>query len=114
MRPLVTLMAFLALGAPPVMAEPEAIVLRFDPFELPDLDRLEYGRSTSHVEQVWSPVLKATLVAGEHSLVSLGGTVLQLEEETHGYRLLEVRAGEAVFEKGGMKIVLTAAPEEEP
>ncbi len=106
------LIALLALGTPLAMAKEEAIVLRFDPFERPDRDRVEYRGSTAAV--VWSPVLKATLVAREHSLVNLGGTVLQLEEETHGYRLLEVRVGEAVFEKGGMRIVLTVTPEEEP
>ncbi len=49
MRPRVMLIALLALGTPPAMAKEEAIVLRFDPFERPDRDRVEYRGSTAAV-----------------------------------------------------------------
>jgi hypothetical protein len=45
--------------------------------------------------------LRATLVAGRRSSVSLGGWILSLGEEISGYRLVSVREGEAVFSKDG-------------
>jgi hypothetical protein len=56
------------------------------------------------------PVLRATLVAGEASLADLGGVVLAVGEQTHGYRLVEVREFEAVFERGGENLVLGVQP----
>ena len=91
------------------------ISLRFDPFERPELWRSDgrdpgYGART---EPEWRPTLKATLVAGAASLANLGGIVLELGEEIHGYRLREVRPWEAVFEKGGVTLVLPVEAVEE-
>ena len=58
-------------------------------------------------------VVKATLVAGSQSMANLGGVILQIGEETHGYRLIEVREREAVFERGETSVVLTLEPEGE-
>ncbi len=55
------------------------------------------------------------MVAGERSLANLGGVVLKLGEDTHGYRLLEVREWMAVFSKDGERVVLAVLPlEPEP
>ena len=52
------------------------------------------------------PVLSATLDSGAESLANLGGVVLKIGEETHGYRLVEVRLWEAVFDRNGVSVVL--------
>ena len=92
-------------------------VLRFNPFTRPDLDGAQAsgGRSlASPAAPAWSPVLKATLLAGNDSLANLGGVVLKAGEETHGYRLQQVRAREAVFAKDDEVIVLSVDPREVP
>ena len=87
--------------------------LRFDPFERPDL------RGTARSADAppgagsvadWEPVLSATLVGAEQSYANLGGVVLKVGEQTHGYRLKEVRIWEAVFEKDGADVVLYVVP----
>ena len=66
------------------------------------------------MEPEWSPVLAATLVAGSESMVNLGGSILRLGEEAHGYRLVEVGHWEAVFEKGGERVTLSIDPRDGP
>lgn len=79
--------------------------LRFDPFARPAL--VESARGARPAEQdSWAPTLRATLMAGDRSLANLGGTVLGVGEESHGYRLVEVRPFEAVFERDGATVVL--------
>ncbi len=89
--------------------------LRFNPFEAPDLEaRAASGEDAKSLAPVaWAPVLKATLVAGNDSLGDLGGVILRLGEETHGYRLVEVRRWEAVFVRAGQQIVLSVDPRSE-
>jgi hypothetical protein len=55
----------------------------------------------------WNPVLFAVLVAGDDSLVNVGGTILRVGEEFDGYRLLRVREDTAVFTRNGQQVVLT-------
>lgn len=88
-------------------------ILRFDPFERPDLGdtaRRADASSTSDSVSAWEPVLTATLVDAEQSFASLGGVVLKVGEETRGYRLKEVRIWEAVFDKEGADVVLSVVP----
>ena len=88
--------------------------LRFDPFAVPQLERPSDAEAAPAArERGWAPILRATLVAGDDSLANLGGTLLALGEESHGYRLVEVRAWEAVFEYGGERKVLPVTSSEE-
>lgn len=109
-RHLLPAVALLALSGTGWAADEESLVLRFDPFERPDLDALAraadsyQGQSSS---DSWQPVLNATLDSGDESFASLGGVVLRIGEETHGYRLLEVRLWEAVFERNGANVTLS-------
>ena len=57
--------------------------------------------------------LRATIVAGRHSSVNLGGSILGLGEEIAGYRLVSVHEGEAVFEKGGESIRIVVGEDDE-
>ena len=84
--------------------------LRFDPFERPDLDTIVRAADPSEAfvpDDAWEPILTATLDSGAESFASLGGIVLKIGEETHGYRLREVRLWEAVFDRNGQSVVLT-------
>jgi len=87
--------------------------LRFDPFAQPDLTAVPgAGPASLARDGEWAPVLTATLVAGDRSLANLGGVLLEIGEESHGYRLLEVRPWEAVFEHGGEQKVLPVTQRE--
>lgn len=98
-----------AAGAEP--ARPQA--LRFDPFaEAPQPDAVGARSVTPDAAAAWRPLLRATLAAGPESLADLGGVVLSIGGETRGYRLLEVRPWEAVFEKDGANVVLPVQRQE--
>lgn len=98
--------ATLAAG-PLAAADDDAPRLRFDPFARPEPGAAGGGyRDGARPAVAWAPVLTATLVAGPESLANLGGVVLALGQETGGYRLVEVREFEAVFEHAGEPVVL--------
>jgi len=102
----------LASATAPAHAE-DAPRLRFDPFALPDSESLMRMQPNADarldVTSLWTPVLRATLVGegDDSSFANLGGIVLMVGESTEGYRLLEVREWEAVFERGGEFVTLT-------
>ena len=102
----------LMLAGPARGDEPEApVALRFDPFAQPDPERLAArSRNDAGTAATWSPVLRATLATEGAAQVDLGGEILAVGEESHGYRLIEVREGEAVFERAGTRLVLRVAP----
>jgi hypothetical protein len=87
----------------------ERLTPRFDPFDRPSLQARPGGEG-AEPQAPWSPWLKATLVAGKSSMANLGGVVLKLGEETHGFRLMEVREWEAVFTKDGERLTLAVVP----
>lgn len=103
---LVLLPAIAAADAPPA--------LRFDPFgSRPVPEARQRGAGNEVV--AFTPVLLSTIVRGNRSLVNLGGKILALEEETQGYRLLEVRAFDALFLKDGQEIrIEVVRPESDP
>ena len=105
----------MASAAASASAAPGDVELRWNPFVRPDLEPEDDGGGAGGVAASahWRPVLRATLVSGQRSLANLGGVVLGLGDEAHGYRLTEVRAWEAVFEKGGATVVLPVEREEE-
>ncbi len=108
------LFAGLAMGSGVWAANAEGrIRLRFDPFAQPGTQTGGPGSpGQAGSRRAWSPQLRATLVSDKRSLVNLGGTILELGEEAHGYRLLEVREDEAVFERSDSEIVLKLIGEE--
>jgi hypothetical protein len=87
-------------------ATPEVPLLRFDPFASSPLSPAAPDAQSPNPTG-WAPILRAVLVAGDKSMVNLGGVILGLEQEEGGYRLVEVREGEAVFLKAGARVVLT-------
>lgn len=84
--------------------------LRFDPFR----ERIVVGTAPRPAEarrpdREFQPLLLSTVVGGERPLVNLGGVILGIGEETHGYRLIEVKSFEATFEKEGETLRLEVA-----
>ena len=78
--------------------------LRHNPFDGPTLDA--HRRGSSSTGDAFRPILKATSHAGENSIANLGGIILRIGEEAHGYKLITVGEGEAEFERAGTRIVL--------
>lgn len=90
-------------------ASVSADALRYDPFVRP----AEKGASDSFAasDEAWRPILRSTLLAGDASMVNLGGRLLRVGEEAGGYRLVEVGRFEATFERGGERLTLPVAKE---
>lgn len=81
--------------------------LRHDPFRTPPPDAIvETTRSDSARDEPFEPILRSTIARGHRSLVNLGGEILAVGEESHGYRLLEVSPYAATFKKDGERIVI--------
>ena len=94
-------------------AAAETSTLRFNPFAVPDLASLEAGSAAASPASTdsapWKPVLRATLLASEDSLVDLGGVLLSVGESHRGWRLLEVGEFEATFERQRERVTLPVA-----
>ena len=59
-------------------------------------------------------VLRATMKAGDASMVNIDGAILRIGEEIDGYRLVAVGEGTAVFTRGEIPYVLAIVEEEQP
>ena len=91
--------ATIAAGAPPT--------LRFDPFrEREKPAGASAGARAETEDESFEPVLLSTVVGGRRAVANLGGELLAVGEESHGYRLVEVRAFDAVFVKDGKRVRL--------
>jgi hypothetical protein len=107
-----TLLLYLLSVCLPVQlrAEELEVKLRYDPFERhPSIGSPRGPQDTplSEAPPAWAPQLRATLVAGAQSLANVEGVILLLGEKHQGYRLVEVREGEAIFLGNGGRHTLT-------
>lgn len=107
-RAFVQTLAVSVLLAPYGLADNERPRLRHNPFEGPRADAAYTGSASGR--DSFRPVLKATSNAGENSIANLGGVILRIGEEAHGYRLVSVSDGEAEFDRAGTLIKLKVAP----
>ena len=84
--------------------------LKHDPFKKPKfLEKVE-PQANAVTEAKETPMegeLRATITAGAQSMVNVDGVILTLGEEMSGYRLIEVREREAVFERHGKRELLS-------
>ncbi len=94
------MLAALTTGGMAVAQEPEWVR---DPFSRPELPRAiaQAGPAESPAATL---ELRGILLAGKHSVVNLGGTIVALGEAVDGYLLTEVGEGEAVFLKDNESI----------
>jgi len=86
----------------------EALNLRHDPFQRPaSFNNPVLGTTASqNTAPAALPRLRATLVAGEDSLVNVEGKIIGIGEVVDDYRLLSVDEGVAVFTKDDVQITL--------
>ena len=101
-------LALLPLALPVRAGEP---ALHIDPFARPVLERpapppAPAAKPAAPPPAPWAPTLRATVVAGRHSLVDVDGVVVGIGQEIAGYRLVQVGERRAVFEKHGTRRVL--------
>lgn len=85
-------------------------MLHFDPFKRPAIlsEPAAPAKNPNRATvEPWSPVLRATILAGEFSMVNLNGVIISLGEEVDGYRLVEVGEQTAVFAKNGKRHALS-------
>ena len=93
--------------------------LSYDPFKKPELltmppssTAVSAQASTADqgdVEASVAPLegeLRATIEAGPYSMINVGGEILMLGDTMDGYRLVQVRETEAIFEKNGTQRTL--------
>ncbi len=100
----------LALALTVVNSQSFSRSLKQDPFKKPEfLEQVEPNAITTP-ESKETPLkgeLRATITTGAQSMANVDGVILTLGEEMSGYRLIEVREREAVFERHGKRQVLT-------
>lgn len=98
-------------GIPPDSVAPKLqLKLQRNPFETPVLASvpLREVASPTQAPPPWAPLLKATVVSTSGpSLVNVDGQMIEKGDDYQGYRLVDVREREAVFERGGNRWVLS-------
>lgn len=111
----IALLLFVATGAS-VATAGSAPALRHDPFRASPVEGPVAGSPTRGPGPVanFVPVLRSTIVGDSRAMANLGGEVLAIGEEAHGYRLLAVGLYDAVFEKDGRRIQLEVHSERDP
>lgn len=80
--------------------------LRFDPFRSRSESSPASAEAPIPDAVEFEPVLRSIVVVSDRSLVNLGGEILFVGDESHGYRLVEARAYDADFMKDGQMIRL--------
>lgn len=104
------LLALVLIVVSEVWADNGESMLHFDPFKRPAIlsKPAAPGKNPNQdTREPWSPVLRATMLAGDFSMVNLNGVIISLGEEVDGYRLVEVGEQTAVFAKNGKRHVLS-------
>lgn len=91
-----------------------ADLLSRDPFRPPaDLLVAPAAGSNAPLPPGTQPKIRGILVAGDQSLVNLGGKLLGIGESADGFRLLQVGEAHAVFQRGDDVITLNLYPDKE-
>ena len=106
-----TLVATLTIGAAAPFLAAEATA-GADPFARPNLAPAAVAEAVAvpapaAPTATWRPALRAIVLAGDLSMVKIGGSVVELGEQIDGYRLILVTEEKAVFAKGRQRGVLT-------
>ncbi len=79
-------------------------VLRFNPFQQPDLE-LEKNNAGRGVNNQLK--LRGTVVDGEDSMVNIDGKFYRLDEKVSGYRVVYIESGKVILHRGVNQTVLT-------
>lgn len=91
-----------------------AYKLQRDPFKLPnEFTERRDERGVTVTVAGERPKIIGILMAGEESLVNLGGKVIAVGEEASGYELLEIGEERAVFRHGDEIVTLSLYPDQD-
>lgn len=80
--------------------------LERDPFSRPKQVKQQRTIIKKTAEETTKLKLRATLISEQSSMANVNGVLLTSGDVIKGYRLLQIREGEAVFEKQGRKVVV--------
>ena len=104
-----TLWVLAVVAGPAAAAEASAVPLH-NPFKRPAQALFdpanEGGGAPAAVAVAPRLVLKAMLLAGPDTVVSINNVLLRIGERIEGYRLVEVKGTQAVLVKNGKRLVL--------
>lgn len=81
--------------------------LQHNPFTRPAIGSEATAQSVRTPILTRPEYLRATLVAGKHSLANVDGTLVAIGENIDGYRLIEVSDGSATFATEGETFTVT-------
>lgn len=102
------------LSTGPAASADDPPSLRFDPFrERPEVVARVRAPGRRASERSFEPVLLSTVTGGKRAVANLGGEIITIGEETHGYRLIAVGTFEAIFVKDGQRIRLDVVGRQE-
>lgn len=113
--PLLSLSLAAVLAGLPKSSLSDTEKLQHDPFERPALSGLQNaskpgpgrtGRSAA-AQSTRKLKLQAVMVAGPKSMANVDGVMVRIGDEVHGYRLVEVHEGEAVFERNNTRFTIS-------
>ena len=105
-----TLLALAVVARPAVATEASAVPLH-NPFKRPaqavfDPASRDGGGAPAGAAVAPRLVLKAMLLAGPDTVVSINNELLRIGERIEGYRLVEAKGTQAVLVKNGERLVL--------
>lgn len=99
------------LAAAAGVAEKNEPGLRHDPFAWPAATRAPVvaapaiaASAAEPPPKAWQPRLRAVVVAGNRSMVSVEGSIIFLGEQIDGFRLVQVEERSATFSKNGVRV----------
>ena len=98
----------LAAGANAAASE----VLRYNPFEEPDIARVDRSGAGSAATAAGME-LRGTLVDGQDSMANIGGEYYRLNQDISGYRIVRIESGSVTLLRAGNETVLTLHDEEQ-
>lgn len=81
-------------------------MLRFNPFEKPDMNDAAWG-APGNTTAVATMELRGTLVDGQDSMANIDGEYYRLNHEVSGYRVIRIESGAITLSRGGDETVLT-------
>lgn len=86
--------------------------LQTNPFSNPYIS--ENDVSKSHARKVLPAIaleLRGTMIAGTNSQANIGGTILAIGEDIHGYKLVSIKQRHVVLDKNGTQKTLSLDPD---
>lgn len=94
-----------------VASAAEAYAPERNPFVRPQLNTPSSAAPMAIPQGRWLPELRTILLAGDMSMVNVGGKILRLGDDLDGYRLVKIKEGEAIFTKDGKYFRLLLTPD---